>query len=308
MRLPDFFIVGAPKSGTTALHHGLRAHPEIHLPERKDVPAPYFGTDLALRRWQLSEDDYQRALAPGKGERVLGETCVWYLYSRRAAAEIAALAPQAQVLMVLRNPIEMIPAQHEQFLYNGNETIRDLGDALDAEPARACGERVPRSAHFPEGLLYVRTGRYADQVRRYLDHFPEDQVGVYLYEDLRTNPERIFARIQERIGVTPRRRPLPTVNEAKHVRSAPLQRFLVTPPKPVENAYHFVIPDRFHGKLAAWGVRRNVATRPRPALDPAVRRELAAALKDDILELEHILGRDLSGWLVEPSSLAAETR
>jgi hypothetical protein len=308
MPLPNFFIVGAPKSGTTALHRGLRAHPEIHLPERKDVPAPYFGTDLALRRWQLSEDEYQRALAPRNGERVIGETCVWYLYSRRAAAEIAALAPQAHIFMMLRNPIEMIPAQHEQFLYNGNETVRDLREALAAEPARARGERVPGSAHFPEGLLYIQTGRYANQVRRYLEHFPDDQVSIYLYEDLLTNAERILSQIHERIGVTPRSGRLPTVNEAKRVRSGVLQRLLMAPPKPLENAYHFVVPDRFHGRLAAWGVRRNVVTRPRPSLDPAVRRELVAALTDDVLELQQILGRDLSGWLVERSGLVVETR
>jgi hypothetical protein len=295
--LPDFFIVGAPKAGTTALHEGLRLHPDVHLPRQKDVPSPYVGTDLRFGRWQLSEDAYRASLSPGAGESIVGETCVWYLYSKTAATEIARLRPDAQIVMVLRNPVEMIAGQHEQFLYNGNEVLERLEDALEAEEDRAQGRRIPRSAHFPDGLRYVETARYAGQVRRYLDAFPPEQLGIFLYEDLVADETGVVARILRRIGASPTEEPLPRVNEAKHVRNRTLQRVLMTPPPALERAYHRVVPQRYHCRLAAWGVRNNVVKRRRPPLSRELRERLVGLLEDDIRELAGLIGRDLDRWL-----------
>jgi Sulfotransferase family len=295
--LPDFFIVGAPKAGTTALHEGLRRHPEIHLPARKDVPSPYVGSDLRFGRWQLSESEYLATLQPGTGEAIVGETCVWYLYSTRAAWEIARLRPDAQIVMVLRNPIEMIAGQHEQFLYNGNEVLERLEDALDAEEERARSRRIPRTAHFAAGLQYVATARYSAQVRRYLDVFPPEQVNVFLYEDLVADEAAVVNRIVERVGAGAFELRLTRANEAKYVRSKRLQRLLITPPPALERGYHRVVPERFHGRAAGWAIRQNVVARRRPSLAPHLRARLLGLLEDDIRELAVLIGRDLDRWL-----------
>jgi hypothetical protein len=87
------------------------------------------------------------------------------------------------------------------------------------------------------------------------------------------------------------------VNEAKHVRSKRLQRLLMTPPPSLERAYHRAVPRRFHGRLAAWAVHRNVANRRRPPLARELRERLVRVLEPDIRELAGLIDRDLSGWL-----------
>ena len=77
-----------------------------------------------------------------KGEKRLGEASVWYLYSKTAAQEIYSFNPDAQIVVMLRNPADMLYSQHSQFLYNGNEDIEDFSEALAAEPERTKPESV----------------------------------------------------------------------------------------------------------------------------------------------------------------------
>jgi Sulfotransferase domain len=294
MRQPDFFTVGAPKSGTTALHTHLRAHPDFHLAERKD--RPFFGSDLEFRRWRLAPSEYEADIRAGEDARVVGHTCVWYLYSRRAAVEIHSSAPEAQIVIMLRNPVDMLHAQHSQFLYNGNEDIAGFEAALAAQPDRRRGRRIPRRAHFAGGLQYVDTARYADQVERYLRVFGRDRVRVILYEDFQAAPAAAVADTARWLGG----RDVPVaggvVNENRRVRSRRLQAFLMSPPAPVERAVHAITPRSLHGRLAPWLIRRNVESRPRDPLPDGVRRRIAAELDGDIRRLEDVLDRDLSAW------------
>jgi hypothetical protein len=294
MRQPDFFIVGAPKSGTTALHTHLRAHPDFHLADRKD--RPFFGSDLNFRRWRLTRTEYEDDLARGAHARVMGHTCVWYLFSGLAAAEIHAAAPKARIVVMLRNPVDMLHAQHSQFLYNGNEDIAGFEAALDAQPDRRRGRRIPRRAHFVGGLQYVETARYADQVERYLRVFGRDRVRVILYDDFRAASAAEVADIARWLGGRAAPVAGAVVNENRHVRSRRLQAFLMSPPAPLERAVHAITPLSLHGKLAPWLIRRNVESRPRDALPGDLRRKLAAELDGDLQRLEAVLGRDLSGW------------
>ena len=295
MRQPDFFIVGAPKSGTTALHTHLRAHPDFHLPERKD--APFFAGDLEFRRWRLSPSEYEGDLRPGLSARALGHTCVWYLYSRQAAEEIRAAAPAARIVIMLRNPVDMLHAQHSQFLYNGNEDIADFGAALAAEPDRRRGRRVPRKAHFVQGLHYVDTARYAGQVERYLRTFGRDRVRVILYDDFRADPAAAVSDTARWLGGGEAPVASGVVNANRHVRSRRLQAFLMAPPPAVERAAHAIMPRPLHGRVAPWLIRRNVDRRPRDPLPAEVRRRLTRELAGDIRRLEELLERDLRAWV-----------
>jgi hypothetical protein len=303
VRQPDFFVVGAPKSGTTALHTHLRAHPDFHLPERKD--APYFGSDLEFRRWRLSRCEYENDLRPGRHARLLGHTCVWYLYSRRAAEEIHAAAPAARIVIMLRNPVDMLHAQHSQFLYNGNEDIADFGAAIAAEPDRRRGRRVPRRAHFVQGLQYVDTARYAEQVGRYLRTFGRDRVRVIIYDDFRADPAGAVGEAARWLGGSDVPVAGEVVNANKRVRSRRLQAFLMAPPPAVERMAHAVMPRSLHGKLAPWLIGRNVTRRRRDQLPAELRYRLTHELAGDVRRLEQVLDRDLSGWMAPAERAAA---
>src|SRR5262245_21415535 len=98
MRTPDFFVVGAPKCGTTALDAYLKQHPDIFIPARKELH--YFGSDLAfLKAPRISLEEYLTQFGPAQDQRRVGETSVWYLYSQQAAAEISKFCREAQVII-----------------------------------------------------------------------------------------------------------------------------------------------------------------------------------------------------------------
>src|SRR5581483_10240451 len=159
IRRPDFFIVGAPKSGTTALSEYLKPHPQIFIPDIKDVS--FFGSDLYFTMPRITAEEYAAAFAAARDELRVGEASVWYLYSKCAAAEIKEYSPDASIIIMLRNPVDMLYAQHSEFLYNCNEDIPDFGAALEAEAERKRGRRVPARAHLVQGLFYRETARYS---------------------------------------------------------------------------------------------------------------------------------------------------
>jgi hypothetical protein len=116
MPIPDFFIVGAFKSGTTALYDYLRLHPQVFMPFHKEPL--FFGDDLSRRYGRMTRAQYEALFADAKAGQRVGEASAWYLYSRSAAREIRGASPQAQIIVMLRNPVDVMYAQHSQLLFN----------------------------------------------------------------------------------------------------------------------------------------------------------------------------------------------
>ena len=127
---PNFFIVGAPKCGTTALHAYLDAHPEIFMSHYKEPR--FFGSDLRQRR-RPTKSQYFSCFARARNEKRVGEASVLYLYSKCAAAEIKEFCPEARIIIMLRDPVEMLHSKHSQSIFSGNEVINDFEEALEAE-------------------------------------------------------------------------------------------------------------------------------------------------------------------------------
>src|SRR5918992_850312 len=203
-RRPDFFIVGAPKCGTTALYTYLGRHPDVYVPNRKELR--FFGSDLEIRdRIPLTMDEYVGYFADAGDARRVGTAYVWYLYSTRAAEEIHRFAPGAAILVMLRNPVDMLYALHAEHLTNGNEDITDFTSALDAEPLRSEGRRIPVHAHLPQGLLYSTVPRYAEQLERYFDRFGRDRVHVSIFEDFVADPVAGYRQVLAFLGLNDER-------------------------------------------------------------------------------------------------------
>lgn len=146
VKKPNFFIVGAPKCGTSAMYHYLGQHPDIFIPNTADAiehalggkkEFHYFGSDLPFSR--LSRDAYLAHFAQAKNEKRLRECSVFYLYSQRASAEIKCFSPNASIIIMLRNPVDMIHAWHAQLVYWGNEDAADFDTALKLESDRQQG-------------------------------------------------------------------------------------------------------------------------------------------------------------------------
>ncbi len=199
-RVPDFFIVGQAKSGTTALYEMLRRHPEIFMPDLKE---PEFLASDMRRRFRppmagplpTTVDEYLMLFADAEADQRVGEASAFYLSSHTASRSIAKLNPAARIIAIFREPASFLRSLHLQLLENHIESQRNLRRAIALEPARREGRNVPRRSYRPQVLLYSDHVRYVDQLARYHAVFSHAQVQVLIYEDLKRDNTAIVRKI-----------------------------------------------------------------------------------------------------------------
>ena len=149
---PDFFIVGAPKCGTSSMHQYLRQHPDLYLPELKDVP--FFGSDLENTIPHVPADhaEYLAWFSDAPTNARVGDSCTLYMQSRKAAEDIASWRPDASIVVMLRNPVDLMFSLHSHNIWMTDEDILDFDAAMAAEPDRLDGRRIPPLCNYPAGL------------------------------------------------------------------------------------------------------------------------------------------------------------
>jgi hypothetical protein len=306
MPRPDFFIVGTFKGGSTALYEGLRRHPQIFMPFHKEPL--YFGDDLTRRYGRLTEADYLRLFKNAKPGQRVGEASTWYLYSTSAAKEIKAFSPDAKILVVLRNPVDVMYAQHNQLIFNVIEDIPDFADALAAEPERRAGRRLPPGPINVENLFYRHSVQFSEQLERYFDVFGREKVHVMLFDDLRRDGAGEVHGVLEFLGVDPSLAAAPpTANESRRVRSPLIQRLIFAPKLllPLAPALRrFPLVRSLRTRL----LEMNSEAKPRPPMDPELRRQLLDEFKPEIERLGRLIDRDLSAWLQPPPGPKGQSR
>jgi Sulfotransferase family len=190
-RLPDFFIVGQPKSGTTALYETLRRHPEIYMPAGKEpwffAPELHDRTPPRPEGTPTTLDQYLSLFAAAQPGQRAGEATALYLWSKTAASRIAEVQPAARIVAILREPASLLRSLHMQFVQTYVETEGDLRRALSLEPQRRAGRSIPRHTYWPQALMYSEQVRYVEQLRRYHEAFSREQVLVLIYDDFRAD-------------------------------------------------------------------------------------------------------------------------
>lgn len=303
-RKPDFLIVGAPKCGTTAMNDYLARHPDIFIPEIKEVH--FFGRDLEITKGALRDEAAYLNLFDGATEPVAGEASVWYLYSKTAAKEIHAFNPNTKIIVMFRNPPTMLYSQHSQFLFNGNEDIEDFREALTAEPERKAGRRIPASAHFAEGLLYSETVKYAEQLTRYFDTFGRDNVHVIFYEEFRADLPKVYRDTLKFLGVREDFAPeFAVINPNKRARSKLLRNFVQEPPESIKRLSRVFFPRSLRQRVMKGLDQANIRYEARQPLDPELRGELERRFAPEVEKLETLLGRPLPWHPAEPEAAVA---
>jgi hypothetical protein len=294
MRRPDFFIVGAPKCGTTAMQDYLGQHPEIFMPEMKE--AHFFGSDLDAPVYLRDVKKYMALFAKVRNEKRVGEASVYYLYSKNAAREIKAFSPSANIIIMLRNPVEMIYSLHSQRLYNGNEDIEDFEAALDAEEDRKKGLRLPKDRHLLAGLFYREVGKYTDQVQRYIDVFGREKIKVIIFDEFKRNTAQVYSETCQFLDVDPKFNPvIRVINGNKGVRSV-TYRNLIFRPSILRTVARRVIPDVPRRKLIRTLERVNLKYEPRPPMNPVLKQRLKEEFLPEVEKLSKLLDRDLTYW------------
>jgi hypothetical protein len=202
-RVPDFFIVGAPKCGTTSLHKTLRTHPQIYMPELKEPR--FLASDMRPRAeyadgprevgYPKTLEEYLGLFAAAAPEQQVGEATTTYLWSSTAAEKIAALAADARIIAIVREPASFLRSLHLTFVKGRNETVKDLRKAMALEPARRAGKQIPQSSHRPQLLQYSEHVRYMQQLRRYQARFPPQRLLVLVYDDFQQDNDATVRRI-----------------------------------------------------------------------------------------------------------------
>src|SRR5438067_11148387 len=190
-RVPDFFIVGHAKSGTTALYEMLVRHPQIYMPDSKEPW--FFASELHERTPPRPEgtprtlDEYAALFTAARPDQRVGEASAQYLWSRTAARAIAAVRPDARIIAVLREPASFLHSLHLQFVEIYVETETDFRKAISLEPDRRRGTRIPRHTYWPQALLYSEHVRYLEQLRRHAHVFSPTQLRGLVYDNFRRN-------------------------------------------------------------------------------------------------------------------------
>lgn len=301
-RLPNTFIVGAPKSGTTSLYEWLRGHPDVFMSPFKE-PC-YFSRDLA---WEESgyylryRVDRERYLAlfrdAGDAERV-GEASTRYLFSRDAPQLIAAEAPDPRIVVMVRNPVDMIASLHAHKVAGGSEDLTNLAEALDAEDDRRAGRRIPRDSN-PKLSTYRDRARFGEQLVPWLDAVGRDRVCVLVLEQVMADPATHFAALLDFLGIDPTYRPstFAVHNPAHGSRGGPIGRLARS--RAVQLVAWRLVP-RLLGEARTLELVRRVVQSPllrgrssKSSVPADLRSRLEAELAPDVELLSTLLGQDL---------------
>lgn len=295
MKRPDFYIVGAFKAGTTALYEYLRAHPQVFMSVPKEPM--YFGADLTPRYRRMTQDEYLALFRDARADQRAGEASPWYLYSSSAAAEIKSFEPDARAIIMLRNPVDVMYSQHSQLVFNQREDLTDFGAALDAEPDRLAGRRIPADAIRPEALYYRKSVRFPEQVQRYLDVFGRSGVHFIVFDDLVAGAADVYRSTLEFLSVDPDHPLDPTVyNPNRSARSGRVQRAIFAPPPALRGLFGRLRRIPLLHRVRDALVSANSQPAERARMDPALRAALTAEFAPQVAELGELIGRDLSAW------------
>ena len=298
---PNFLVIGAYKAGTTSLYHSLRQHPQIFLPVIKEVRfLTYAGhaqqplTPLELRAspWPVTTiTEYERLFAAAQPQHLArGEISPSYMaFPEQSILGIQHYTPQAKLIAILRQPAARAYSSFINLVKIGREEVLNFQETLHLEthnvPRRSDGS--PRRNRC-EGFYYA-------QLKPYFHTFGADRILVLLYDEWRTDPRQMLQKIFRFLAVDPTFSPDLTqhYNQSAWPRSRRFHQWLHHAP----SASFGWLSKPWQRRLKARLNRLNLTTPP--PLDAKIYRELTQLYREDILQLQTLINKDLSHWLVD---------
>jgi hypothetical protein len=283
------------------MDHYLGIHPEIFM-ARKELH--YFGEDLRFGP-QFYRRDTQAYLAEfdaAKEHRRAGESSVWYLFSEQAAGEIKTFNPDARIIIMLRNPVEMLHSLYHQFRFDGNEHLPTFEEALAAEDDRRAGRRLGRQHYLAQALAYRETACFSRQVDSYFKTFGRDRVHVIIYDDFAADPAAVYRRTLEFLEVVPLplKNGIKVINGNKQIKN-PLLRALLNEPCLRRSliALRPWLPQTSFAALGLAGARLmkvNSVPAARSPLPTGLQHSLDREFAAEVERLSALLRQDLTHW------------
>ncbi|WP_431897511.1 sulfotransferase family protein [Nonomuraea sp. bgisy101] len=290
MSLPDFLVIGAPKTGTTALHTALQRHPDLYLSVVKepkhfltDGPPPARGGPgdaETYREHVWRREDYEALFAAAPPGTLRGESTPFYLYDLDAQRRIRAAVPHARLIVILRDPVERA---HSNWTHLWSAGLEPVGDVV-----RACAQERRRiAAGWAHFWHYVGLGRYGEQLSHLFTLFPREQVLTFRYRDLVDRPAQTLDLICGFLGIRAGLlTEVPRENVTAHPQASPRHTLL--------SAFRRRLPGTLAEPLENRLQQRGKSRRP---LTWEQRRELIPYFADDVALLQRVTGDDFGDWL-----------
>jgi hypothetical protein len=290
--LPNFIVIGAAKAGTTALHWYLAEHPMVFMTRVKDPSYFAYGTDAEGRLlWGDPEvhrfpvrslAEYEQLFADASGASAVGEASTMYLECPQSAARIRDLLPEVRIICGIRHPVDRAYSDYQMYL-------RRRGRRLD--PAH---DLTKTAAWARPDSRWMRIGWYHEQLARYFEVFPRNQIHVYLFDDLKRGPLEAVQAVYRFLRIDPTF--VPDFETPHNIGGMPANMLLED--LLTNSAIRSVVAPWIPVRAANW-VRRIRARNMRqaPSLPPELRKELTRPFRPDIERTSKLIGRDLEHWL-----------
>jgi Sulfotransferase family len=298
MTLPNFLVIGAAKSGTTSLYEYLKQHPQVYMSPLKetnffafDGARPGFGGpdgDVFNRDSVYRPDEYRRLFERRTDEIAVGEVSPRYLGADGAALRIKRCIPDAKLIAILRNPADRAFSAFSMRKRDGWEPCATLDEAIADEPRRI-------EERWGSGI-YLRHGFYAELLQPYFEHFGRDQIRIYLYDDFLAAPEGLFEDLFGFLGVD--RRFCPITSQQFNVSGViknPVMRLIWTRSHSLQKGIRPFLPKTARQRISGFFIGLEKERLPFP---PDQRSRLIDRYRADIQQLQDLIGRDLSAWLI----------
>jgi len=303
--IPDFFIVGAPKCGTTSMTYYLSQHPEIFIHEGRELH--FFGSDLKKDpEYFCSPEKYEAAFKNRNEELIVGEKSTLYLMSRLAAKEIKAFSPNARIIIMLRDPIDMLVSLHSHLYFGHVQDIANFREALEEGEKR----RFPVSdndedidpetiANTLDPRVYRDIVKFSRQVDRYFNIFGRENVHVILFDDLKKDLSAVYRDLTIFLGVSENFQPdFNILNSSRVLGSHGLWRLPRLLKKITSKIFSFKQRRRLNDLVIQNVLKKIVRGGSKEIIDAELRAELRDELAPEIDKLSKLLNRDLSDWNV----------
>ena len=297
---PNLFIVGQPKSGTSALFSFLKGHPDVCVCSTKEPQ--YFCKDINSQFFHLSNQDrneqnYLKLYTHCGKQKVIMEASTAYLFSRVAAQEISNFNPDAKIIMLLREPVDFLFTYHMQMLRTSCtfEEIADFMPAMELEQARKAGQRIPRDCFDPQFLYYSDRVSYTEQIERYRKVFPAAQLKIIIHDDFKSDNEAVYDEVVAFLGLDPTFRPqFKTINAKVGVRFRRLKQASDQWLFPVKQWIRPRLPSTLY--KAGRSLYRRIFFKHKglPTLGAQDKAQLMQRYKKEVERLSASVGRDLT--------------
>lgn len=303
----NFFYVGKPKTGSTALYYYLKDHSQIFLPEKKEPN--FFCSDFHKESDNFHNkkmfykirniEDYHKLYTNSNKEKILGDFSVNYIYSKNSAKEIYKYNPNSKILILFREPVSFINSFHSQHYNSGYENEKIFFKAIKLEKERKKGREIPKTEKVPSHLFYSERVKYSEQLKRFLRYFPKRNIKVIIYEDFKKNNLLYIKEICDflKINIILDKKPK-KYNTRKFLRFRKVKLFL-------ENPLIWKIPKKFLSEKIYSKLKeiyyQVIFSKKNRKLDSKLKKQLMKKYKPEVVKLNDLLhdydlieeGRDL---------------